>query len=118
MKEKGSLVKKGTLGEDGDVEWWDGKVTEEVDHKGQPVVRREENEAERQEREGRGFRAMERGVRQVQQDVDRRMNWKVRGERRREIGAEFKKGLERMEREKREGKVPEPAWEGGFGMGR
>ena len=30
MKDKGQLVKKGTLSQDGDVEYWEDKSTEEV----------------------------------------------------------------------------------------
>lgn len=51
MKERGQLVKKGTLGEDGDLEFWeDGTVTERNADSGEEVV----NVAERKEQEEEG----------------------------------------------------------------
>jgi len=44
MREKGQIVKKGTLSEDGSLEFWiDGSVTEHVGEKAKGRVEREES---------------------------------------------------------------------------
>jgi protein import protein ZIM17 len=50
MKERGQLVKKGTLGEDGDLEFWeDGSVTERNADSGEQLVKEAKDRKEEEE---------------------------------------------------------------------
>lgn len=73
MREHGGLVKKGTLGQHGDVEWWDDKVVEETEtikradgaREQLLKVRRQETPEEKARREELERRNMDEGVRAV-----------------------------------------------------